>query len=322
MAGATLWARSSPFPKPQLKLQLNRNLNLNRNRNPNRNLCRNLNLNLSIFVNSMPLLSALNNAVSGLQVFQQDLDVIGNNIANVNTTGFKSDRMDFQDTFNQALGGDTSVQVGAGVATAAVQSNFVGGTIASTGVGTDLAISGNGFFVVSDTSSGTAQQYLTRAGDFHVDGNGYLVTPGGLRVQGFAAGATSVSDLKIVPPTGSTATISSFSIDAFGNINAIMSDTTTSVLGQVALQNCADPNALTRHGDNLYSAPAAAGLLPQGKPQSSGLGSIKSSCLEMSNVDLSTEMTNLITAQRAFEANSKIVTTSDEVLQDLVNLKR
>jgi flagellar hook protein FlgE len=235
--------------------------------------------------------------------------------------------MDFQDALSQALSTDPEIQIGSGVATAATQSNFATGTISSTGVATDLAISGNGFFVVRNTTSNA--QYLTRAGDFHVDGNGYLVTADGLRVQGFSdSGLSTLGDLKIDAtgaPSGATpgATVASYNIDSSGRIKVTLSDGTNFARGQVLLQNCTDPNALAKQGANLYAQTAAAGLLSQpAAPQSAGLGTIQSNALEMSNVDLTSEMSNLITAQRAFEANSKIITTSDEILQTLVNLKR
>jgi flagellar hook protein FlgE len=270
---------------------------------------------------------ALNTAVSGLQQFQQDISVIGNNIANVNTTGFKTERMDFQDALSQALSTDPEIQIGSGVATAATQSNFATGTIGSTGVATDLAISGDGFFLVRNASSNT--QYLTRAGDFHLDSSGYLVTAAGLRVQGFSdSGLGTLGDLKIDAtgaPAGAApgATVAAYNFDSSGRINVTLSDGTTFARGQVLLQKCSDPNALVKEGANLYAPTSAAGLLSQpAAPKSAGMGTIQSSALEMSNVDLTNEMSNLITAQRAFEANSKIITTSDEILQTLVNLKR
>ncbi len=269
---------------------------------------------------------AMDTAVSGLQQFQQDINVIGNNIANVNTTAYKDQRIDFQDTLSQALGTDPSVLVGTGVTTTPVESNFAVGAVASTGVNTDMAITGNGFFVVRDPSTGT--QYLTRAGDFQLDASGYLVTSQGFRVQGFSdSGLSTMGDIKIdttgAPAADAGATVSSFGVDATGRINVTLSDGTTFTRGQVLLQNCEDPNALVNSGDNLYSATTAAGMLSQSvAPQTTGVGAIQSDALETSNVDLTDEMSNLITAQRAFEANSKIITTGDEILQDVVNLKR
>ncbi|MGO8674470.1 MAG: flagellar hook-basal body protein [Limisphaerales bacterium] len=274
----------------------------------------------------MSMFPAMDTAVSGLQQFQQDINVIGNNIANVNTTAYKDQRIDFQDTLSQALGTDPSVLVGTGVTTTPVESNFAVGAVASTGVNTDMAITGNGFFVVRDPSTGT--QYLTRAGDFQLDASGYLVTSQGFRVQGFSdSGLSTMGDIKIdttgAPAADAGATVSSFGVDATGRINVTLSDGTTFTRGQVLLQNCEDPNALVNSGDNLYSATTAAGMLSQSvAPQTTGVGAIQSDALETSNVDLTDEMSNLITAQRAFEANSKIITTGDEILQDVVNLKR
>src|ERR1039458_3540917 len=128
------------------------------------------------------MLRSLSTAVSGLQQFQEDIDVIGNNIANVNTTGFKSSSVNFEDTFSQAIGaGSPSNQVGTGVTTGAIQTNFTPGSVSATGVGIDLAISGQGFFVVKDATD--SSQYVTRDGTFKLDSNGYLVTNGGQRVQ-------------------------------------------------------------------------------------------------------------------------------------------
>ena len=274
------------------------------------------------------MLRSLNTAVSGLQQFQQDIDVIGNNIANVNTTGFKESRMDFEDTLSQAIGaGSASNQVGTGVTTAAIQNNFVQGTLSNTGFGSDLAISGQGFFIVRNTSDNA--QYVTRAGDFHVDASGYLVTSDNMRVQGYSdSGLTTLGDLQIdatgAPATADpNATLKSWSVDSTGKITVTLSDNTTFVRGQVLLQNYTNPGALVKEGSNLYSASSAAGPLAQPTaPQSKGLGEIQSGALEMSNVDLTSEMAELITAQRAFQANARVVTTSDEILQEVVNLKR
>lgn len=271
------------------------------------------------------MLRSLNTAVSGLQEFQQDIDVIGNNIANVNTTGYKDSRTHFEDTFSQVLGSD--LQVGTGVLTAAISSNFTQGTVNTTGIGTDLAVSGQGFFVVHNPVQNA--QFLTRAGDFHVDANGYLVTNDGLRVQGYSdSGLATIGDIQIdatgAPATAAAgATLSSFSIDQVGKINVTLSDGTQFVRGQVLLQNLRNPGALVKQGENLYSAGPDTGPLSQPAPsQTNGLGLIQAGALEMSNVDLTSEMASLITAQRAFQANARIITTSDELLQEVVNLKR
>jgi flagellar hook protein FlgE len=274
------------------------------------------------------MLGSLNTAVSGLEQFQTELDVISNNIANSNTVGFKSARIEFEDTFNQTLlsAGNNPSQIGTGVATGAVTNDFGNGNLATTGVQTDLAINGDGFFVVSDPNSGV--QYATRAGNFYIDTNGYLVTNQGFRLQGFNdSGLSSRGDL-MIDTGGADASVSvkQWSINSDGKINVALTDGTTIVRGQVLLQNFTQPQALIKEGGNLYSNIAGAGPLGGTSPESAapttqGLGPLKQGYLEMSNVDLATEFANLITSQRGFQANARMVTTSDEVLQELVNMK-
>src|SRR5581483_1848609 len=259
------------------------------------------------------------------------------NIANVDTTGFKAGVVDFADAFSNTLrapgggssttSGSSSVQVGTGVAITGIVNNWNQGALSTTGISSNLAIAGNGFFMVRDTTSNA--QYATRAGAFSVDQNGYLVTDTGERVQGFSDSALStLGDVKIdttgMPATSDpNARVSSFSVNGQGKVTVNLSDGTSFVRGQVMLQNFQDPGALINQGNNLYSNMAEAGPLVAIEPPGMfGLGNIQSGALELSNVDLSNEMAGLITAQRAFEANSKIVTTSDEVLQNLVNMKR
>ncbi len=282
------------------------------------------------------MLSSLTSAVSGLEDFQQQMNVIGNNIANVDTTGFKTANVDFADAFSNTLrapsggsatsSGSDSVQVGTGVAITGIDNNWNQGALTTTGIPSDLAIAGNGFFMVRDTV--TNAQYATRAGDFSVDANGYLVTDTGERVQGFFNPAVSaLGDVKIdaigKPATSDPdATVAGYSINGQGIVTVNLSDGTSFVRGQVLLQNFQDPDALVNVGNNLYSNVAEAGSVSGFQsPGTFGLGNLQSGALELSNVDLSNEMANLITAQRAFEANSKIVTSSDEILQDVVNMK-
>jgi flagellar hook protein FlgE len=277
------------------------------------------------------MLSSLTSGVSGLDSFQEQMDVIGNNIANINTTGYKASVVDFADTFSNTLNnpstgsatstGSTGVQIGTGVDISGVTNNWSQGAISATGVGSNLAISGNGFFLVKDPSTSTT--YATRAGDFSVDANGFLVTDTGERVQGTTNGAQG--DIQIVAPAGST--LNSYSINSQGVITGSLTNnttqaTSTAVLGQVTLQNFQAPQNLLNQGNNLYSNLDAAGPSSIAAPGSSGLGTVQAGSLELSNVDLSGEMANLITAQRAFEANSKIITTSNEVLQTVVNMKQ
>jgi flagellar hook protein FlgE len=284
------------------------------------------------------MIGSLQTGVSALQNFQEDLEVIGNNIANVNTTGYKSATMQFADTFSQTFGNTgsgSSMQIGTGVASASIDSDYTQGTFNATGIKTNLAISGNGFFLVKDPSSGV--NFATRDGGFKIDSNGFMVSTTGYRVQGYVGTApfsssSTIGDLQInsaaaIAALGNTTvpapTLENYSIDSSGQINVSLSDGSTGVIGQVVLQNFANPQALQKQGNNLFSFTSTAGpLSAAAAPTTVGLGLIQSGALESSNVDLAGQMAALITAQRAFEANAKIVTTSDEVLQALVNLKR
>jgi flagellar hook protein FlgE len=281
--------------------------------------------------------------VSGMQEFQQRMDVIGNNIANVNTTAFKAARMDFADAFSQTYRGATAgsgatsntdpIQVGTGVISTAITSDFNQGAVTRTGPQTDIAVTGDGFFLVKDPVAGTV--YATRAGDFRLDQSGRLVTSNGYRVQGFTdSGLTTEGDI-VMDGAGRPAsadplaTVSSWSIGTDGKVTVRLSDNTEFIRGQILLQKFSDPNALTKQGGNLYSSLAAAGPLTTGTapsgasaPGSNGTGTIQSGALELSNVDLANEFAAMIVTQRSFQANARIITTSDEMLQELVNLKR
>ncbi|HEY1171664.1 MAG TPA: flagellar hook-basal body complex protein [Verrucomicrobiae bacterium] len=284
------------------------------------------------------MLRSLNSGVSGIQQFQGSLDVIGNNIANANTTAYKSARTDFSDSFSQTLqlssagtsgnSGVAGMQVGSGVTTAAIRNLFSQGAMTRTGIQTDLYVSGEGFFVVRDTVSDT--EFATRSGDFRLDESGYLVTNQGLRVQGYSdSGLATIGDIQIDgsgrPATSDpNATITAFSVNPDGIVNVRLSDGTEFSRGQVLLQNFQSPQALLKEGNNLYSGLSAAGPLSATPTVAgtNGLGKIQAGALELSNVDLANEFAKLITAQRGFQASARMITTSDEVLQELVSLKR
>ncbi|MGN6387257.1 MAG: flagellar hook-basal body protein [Verrucomicrobiota bacterium] len=276
------------------------------------------------------MLRSLSSGVSGIQQFQGKLDVIGNNIANSSTLGFKAGRADFEDAFSQTMqtpGPTAGVQLGNGVTTGAVRSLFQQGTITKTGLDSDMAIDGDGFFSVKNAATG--QDFVTRAGDFRVDSNGYLVTNTGLRVQGYSdAGLSSRGDI-LIDATGKPSTaapdaiVARFSVDDTGKIKVKLSDGTEYVRGQILLQRFQDPNALMKEGNNLFSGMVYAGPLAQSEvPGTNGLGSIRGASIEQSNVDLANEFASMITTQRGFQASARIITTSDEMLQELVNLKR
>lgn len=273
------------------------------------------------------MLLSLDSGVSALEQFQQQLDVISNNIANVNTVGFKSASVSFADTLSETLGSNAagSMQVGTGVTTAGITNNYNSGELTSTSVPTDLAINGSGFFLVKDPSTGNT--YATQDGEFTVDPSGYLITSNGMRVQGYSDSTlTTMGDVQIDTtgaPAGDTSAMKGYSIGTDGKVTVELADGTTFTRGQILLQNFTSPQQLTKVGGNLYSNLAAAGPLATPlAPNSNGLGEVESGWLEMSNVDLAQQLTSLITTQRAYEANSKVISTSDQVLQTLVNLKQ
>ncbi|SDH36367.1 flagellar hook protein FlgE [Microbacterium sp. 77mftsu3.1] len=383
------------------------------------------------------MIRSLGSGVSGLRAHQQKLDVAGNNIANVNTIGFKGGSVQFQDTLSQlakggsgpgAAGGQNPSQVGLGVQVAAVKTNFAQGAAQSTGVPTDLMIAGEGFFVVNNG----AENLYTRNGGFTFDSANRLVTADGSLVQGWMAqdgvvgtggpltgitipqGATSaaeattratvtgnlpsgtavggeiVRDITVYDAQGSTRQLAltftrtaggwdvtdgtttasltltngaltggnlnaggidvnlagltgfadlntvavterdgrgsgslvSYSISKTGEVVGSFSNGSSETLAQVALANFGNPEGLEKAGNSQYRAAANSGIPTVGAAGTNGLGSLQAGVLEMSNVDLSQEFTDLIVAQRGFQANARIITTSDEVLQELTNLKR
>jgi flagellar hook protein FlgE len=417
------------------------------------------------------MLRSLYSGISGLHAHQQMMDVTGNNIANVNTVGYKASSVQFQDTLSQMLGaagapqngqgGTNPAQVGLGVKNSGIISNFAQGSQETTGRSGDMMIQGDGFFV---TRSGNEMMY-TRAGSFTFDANGLLVSASGEPVQGWTAkdgivnsaakpddirmplGSTiepkatekitlkgnlssdaipdpnnpPVGDYKTTIPVkvydsqGATHTVTaeltrsanvnttpssstwdiqlmddstppvaipsssgslvfdkglptatsapdgimtigdykvdvsditsysgltdgrvfdtdgqaagaltslSYSVSDTGQIVGVYSNGRKEVLGQVAMATFKNPTGLERVGDSSFRASVNSGYAQVGVPGSAGMGSVVSGALEMSNVDLAQEFTNLVIAQRGFQANSRVITTSDELLQELVSMKR
>jgi flagellar hook protein FlgE len=273
----------------------------------------------------------MDSGVSGIQNFQERMDVIGNNIANVNTVGYKSARTELADQFSQTLSApgqdQTTAQVGLGVTTVGIFNQFTQGALSTTGVPTDVGIVGDGFFVVRNPLDG--EQFVTRAGDFRLDNDGYLVSPTGLRVQGFSdSGLSARGDIQIDgtgrPATADPlATVVGFNIGNDGRVLVQLSDGTQYARGQILLQRFTNPQALVKQGQNLYSNIGGGGPLANPEaPGTNGLGQVQAGTLELSNVDLTNEFANMITTQRAFQASAKIITTSDEMLQDVINIKR
>lgn len=275
------------------------------------------------------MMRSLFSGISGLRAHQQLMDVTGNNIANVNTTGFKSGQLVFEDALSQTLrsggaastttGATNPAQVGLGVRLGGTHTDFSQGATQITGRSTDILIQGDGFFVV-DLSG---RQAFTRAGAFTLDSLGQLSTPDGGLVQGWQ-GTAGVIDTTapIGPITIDPSVYRSFSVSSAGVLTGALADGTLQSIAQVAVANFANPNGLTRGGGSIYERTANSGVALIGVPGANGTGVMVGAAIEMSNVDLAQEMTDLIIAQRGFQANSKVISTSDELLQDLMNLKR
>ena len=260
----------------------------------------------------MALLNSFSSGVSAVKTFGKSLEVIGDNIANVNTTGFKGSRMTNQDNFSQTFqaasaGGKNSMQVGGGTSVASISQKFTQGVLSTTGGPADLGIAGPGFFKVT----GTAGTFYTRAGDFRLDNLGTLLTNDGLKVA-----------VELVPggsPTTSLLNVDSYQIAKDGTITTFKAGV-KGTAGKINLFTFANPNALKREAGNLFSNFGdAAGTETSGPTVK---GDIIQGTLELSNVDLTQEFSDLILAQRAFQAGSRIITVSDSVMEEIVNLKR
>ncbi|RNL62651.1 flagellar hook-basal body complex protein [Nocardioides marmoriginsengisoli] len=284
------------------------------------------------------MLRSLFAGISGLRVNQTMLDVTGNNIANANTTGFKSSSTVFQDTLSQMLtgssaananrGGTNPIQIGLGVQLAATNANFTQGSTQSTGRPTDLMIQGDGMFVVRKGN----EQLYTRAGAFTFDNTGGLVSPTGNRVQGYALDAAGLPTGGLIdvtldfsaltPPVPAGVGLTSYSIGSDGKLLGIFDDGIQRGMAQIAIADFNNPMGLEKVGETSYRQSANSGTATLGVAGQGRNGTIIGGALEMSNVDLAAEFTNLILAQRGFQASSRVITTSDQVLEDLVNIKR
>ncbi len=283
----------------------------------------------------MSLIGTMDSGVSALRTFEKGLEVIGNNIANVSTNAFKGSDAHYADSFSNILDGSTAsgavTQIGTGVQLAGVSSNFSQGQVTTTGVPSDVAVSGSGFFVVKDPTSGAL--FATRDGAFTIDANGFLVDSQGDHVQGLTGGSasgppTTVGDIKLGTPPANTQ-LQSFAIDTSGNLVETYSDGSTATTNALLLQNYSNPAALENVGSNLFTNMGAAGPVggltltaANNTAGTLGLGTIQAGAVEGSNVDLTQQFSDLITTQRSFEAASRLITVSDTILDDIVNLKR
>ena len=263
------------------------------------------------------MIRSLTSGISGLKSHQTRMDVIANNIANVNTTGYKSSKANFQDVFSQTIkpasepgdnsGGTNPQQIGLGVGIASIGNNFTQGSIQTTGEDLDIALDGEGFFVLSD-GSGT---YYTRAGNFETDSAGNIVNPNGLYLM-------QEDGVEKINTTG----YKEIKIDANGNVTG--SDSTGGIddLGTIGIATFPNNGGLEKVGGNLYRETANSGVVTIETAEVNGHVDVKQGSLESSNVDLANEFTDMIITQRGFQANSRVITTSDTLLEELVNLKR
>ncbi|AFI06701.1 flagellar basal-body rod protein FlgG [Helicobacter cetorum] len=262
------------------------------------------------------MLRSLYSATSGMLAQQTHIDTTSNNIANVNTTGFKKSRADFNDLFYQAVqyaGTNTSnttlspngMEVGLGVRPSAITKMFSQGSPKETENNLDVAITGKGFFQVQLPDGTTA---YTRSGNFKLDDQGNLVTS-----EGYL----------LIPQITLPEDTTQVNIGVDGTVSVTQGlQTTSNVIGQITLANFVNPAGLHSMGDNLFAITNASGDAIVGVPDSQGLGKLRQGFLELSNVKLVEEMTDLITAQRAYEANSKSIQTADAMLQTVNSLKR
>ena len=254
-------------------------------------------------------------ATTGMAAQNLNMDVIANNLANVSTSGFKKSRADFQDLLYQIMkvpGSPTSadttsptgIQIGLGVKTGAVTKIFTVGDIIQTENKLDVAIEGNGFFQVTMPDGNIA---YTRAGNLKLDSAGRITTSDGF---------------PILPEITVPADATELTISQTGVVSAIVGNSTTSTqLGTLELATFANNAGLIAIGRNLLRETDASGAATLGTPGSNGVGTLLQGYVENSNVNLVEELTHMITAQRAFEINSKVVSTSDQMMQTVSNIK-
>lgn len=263
------------------------------------------------------MIRALWTAATGMAAQQLNIDVISNNLANVNTSGFKKSRIDFQDLLYQTLraAGTTSAQgsevptgtqVGLGTRVAGTQKIFSPGEVKTTENPLDLAIEGDGFYQILLPSGETA---YTRDGTFKIDATGRMVTSDGYPLQ---------------PEITIPAEATKVSIGSDGTVEVYMpGQNDPQAVGNIQLAKFANPAGLTNIGRNLLTTTGgAAGDPVIDTPGMNGLGTVAQYCVEMSNVQVVDEMVNMITAQRAYEVNSKAIQTADEMLSLANNLRR
>lgn len=258
-------------------------------------------------------------AATGMEALQTKLDVIANNMANINTTGFKKDRANFEDLFYRqerlpgALDSDgnrtsTGIEVGLGTRVSSMQADFDQGAFVTTGNQLDLALEGDGFFRVQDPNG---DFLYTRAGNFGINADGNLVL-------GSAHTGWVVDPAVNIPPDAVDLVVT-----ADGTVQYRTTDTTELQGGtQLQIATFINPDGLLKMGDNLFKQTDASGAPQTGAPGDPGFGNLRQGFLEASNVEPVAELIDLITTQRAFELNSQVVQAGDQIMQLVANLRR
>lgn len=304
------------------------------------------------------MVKSMNAAIAGLKSHQTKMDVLSNNIANVNTWGFKSRTTNFQDALysnsisgsagkmeNGKLGGINTSQIGYGNTVSSISTNYTTGNGQYTGNPLDCMIDGTAFFIVGpyrDTAAtsidnkeiGKNGLFLSRVGIFQPDSNGYLVDNTGNYVYGYSAtetnGNVNIDNTELVPikipdkPKTSPPeryAIQTWTIGIDGTVVGVDDENIPHTIGQIAVASVENPSGLEQSNGYLYSIGANAGNV-LAMQTTSATGTIKSNFLEMSNVDLASDIATMITTQRGYQANTKIITVTDEMLEQLVNMKR
>jgi flagellar basal-body rod protein FlgG len=261
------------------------------------------------------MIKALNTAATGMQAQQTNMDVIANNIANVSTTGFKKGRAEFEDLMYQTIKdpgaqtglnsvSPTGVQTGLGVRTASIQNDFAVGAAKITKNPLDIQIEGSGFFAVQTPDGQIA---YTRDGSFKKDPSGRIVDKNGNTLQPEITIPPHVAGIEVAP---------SGQVSIITDLSAVPEQ-----IGQIETVNFVNPAGLRALGKNLFAPSPASGMPIQGSPGTSGLGYLAQGQLENSNVNIVDEMVNMITAQRSYETNSKVVQAADQMMQYMNNLR-
>jgi flagellar basal-body rod protein FlgG len=262
------------------------------------------------------MIRSLWTSATGMQAQELNIDVISNNLANVNTSGFKKSRAEFQDLLYESMRSagaassqdtivPTGIQLGHGTRPAAVQKMFTQGDFQNTTNELDWAIEGDGFFQIEIPNGDTS---YSRSGEFKLDADGRIVNPDGF---------------PLVPEMTIPTSTMSISVGMDGTVSVIEAgDETPTEIGTLQLARFVNPAGLRSLGKNLYAPTEASGNEITGTAGENGFGTIAQGFLEMSNVSVVDEMVSMITAQRAYETNSKVIQTADDMLQMANNLKR